>query len=880
MGRPFPDRSQALYGREPDLAYLLERSQRSGLTAVVGRAQMGKSWLLVELARRLSLDGGRGRSGANPLSLAGPPRSLVGFIESQGLTADLLLRGAVDLYTSWLSDSSFREQARVVYAQQKKEIVGKTGEAFGEILEKLSKLVPSPLESVSGLVKYTFDGLAAVNREMLSGGVQLARLSIEQGRDLLALVHRITDCQIVLVLDQWEQTAGTDVEVSVLHSFLRHLEEWPPCHIFLGVRPGERPYAAVKQLQKGFPGAAEIYELPPMHLDEACGGALARHVRDVVPAAAKVSDAELLDMISGYPGTVSQWTSRYRSGRLESLADMQEAAANAQSYRYTEFDELLPKMSESERLLSMRLALMPACGDAEDWKALKAIALEGVRGRDLDALKNAQILESVSPPSYGHAKRLEAALRWFTDQWPTDLGGVCELLIFSLGSLVRKASPEESPYLGSLVDLSALASKLSLSAGAQALCEAGRTLFKFPDLDFEKVLGFVSEPGELPESITPLLAMSLHNMLYQAAREGSIDLCYVLMARLRSLAQACPRDATVREALARGVYHTLIYLKEEAGTPARRDALVTELRSIQRDYPEDDAVRELLAKSVYNMLIYPKAAGAPDPRNELLDELRVLGRTYPQDADVREQMAKGLLNTLDGATEETGPDRRDELLGALQSLARSHPEDGVVRRLLAIGLFNTLNGAAEEKALLLRDGLLEELRTLERAHPEDAEVREILAQGLMNTMNDARENAVLGRRDELLDELQVLQRTYPEDAGVREWVVKGVLSTLSYTKEEEALDRRDGLLEELRSLARAYPEDALVRELLANGLYITISQGAEEEPAPPLAELIEELRSLARDHPEDAAVKEILEPIEEALSLHDVDVQVEGEETP
>jgi hypothetical protein len=792
-------------------------------------------------------------------------------MESQGLTADLLLRGAVDLYSSWLSDSSYREQARVVYAQQKKDIVGRAGEAFGEIFEKLSKLVPSPLESVGALVKDTFDGLAKVNQQMLSGGVQLPRLSIEQGRDLLALVNRITNCQVVLVLDQWEQSAGTDVEVSVLHSFLRHLEEWPPCHIFLGLRPGERPHAAVKQLEKGFPGAAEIYELPPMHLDESSGSALARYVRDVVPVAVKASDAALLDMVSGYPGTVLRWTSLYRSRKLESLADMEEAAANAQAYRYTEFDELLPKLSENERLLSMRLALMPACGDAEDWKALKVIALERVRGRDLDALRNVEILESVSPPSYGHAKRLEAVLGWFIDHWYVDLGEVCEPLVFSLASQVRMATPEVYPYLSSLVNLSFLASNLSLTAGAQAICEAGRTFFEFPDIDFERVLGFVSESNEVPEAIAPLLAMGLHNMLYQAQRKGPVAREDGLLAALRRLARAYPGDATVRESLARGVYHTLIYAKEEAGTLARREGLVTELRVLERAHPEDTAIRELLAKSVYNMLIYAKDAGALDRRSELMEELRILGRTYPEDAAARKQLAKGLLTSLGFAEEDESLDGRDEFLNELRLLARAYSNDAEVCGLLSIGLFNELNDAAEKKAVDRRDGLLDELRSLERAHPENAAVREPLVKGLLNTLTDAKENESLHRRDELLNELRSLARAYPEDPAVREWVAKGLASTLSYAAEEGVLHRRDELLKELRLLARAYPEDAAVREVLAKGLGVTLRQGAEEEPMPPLDELLEELRALRRDYPDDSAVKEILEPIEDALTKNEVD---------
>ena len=53
--RPFPDRSDVLFGREPDLAYLLTRASYKGVSVVMDRAQMGKSWLLTETARRLTV---------------------------------------------------------------------------------------------------------------------------------------------------------------------------------------------------------------------------------------------------------------------------------------------------------------------------------------------------------------------------------------------------------------------------------------------------------------------------------------------------------------------------------------------------------------------------------------------------------------------------------------------------------------------------------------------------------------------------------------------------------------------------------------------------------------------------------------------------------
>src|SRR5215469_13362832 len=126
MAIELTDRSAILFGRGPDLAYLLSRAGRKGITAVVGRAQMGKSWLLTELARQLSQDRAALHSGTiQSLNLKDRPSYLVGFTDE---TADPLLRAVVDLYTRWLENSSYREQALVVWQQQKKDLVSKAGE--------------------------------------------------------------------------------------------------------------------------------------------------------------------------------------------------------------------------------------------------------------------------------------------------------------------------------------------------------------------------------------------------------------------------------------------------------------------------------------------------------------------------------------------------------------------------------------------------------------------------------------------------------------------------------------------------------------------------------------------------------------------------------
>jgi hypothetical protein len=190
--------------------------------------------LLEELARRLSKQGSVFSTGGFP-SIVTNARCHVGRWESTGGQDDLLLRVAVDLYTRWLSDSTYWEQVRVYYELKKSDLVGKVGETVGAIFEEVSKNIH--LKSVGDLVKSTLDGLASANRDLKSGGLPLAPLQADQARDLLQIVHNVTQSPAVLIVDQWEKSGDFDEELNLFDGFLRHLGEWPPCHIFLGMIP-------------------------------------------------------------------------------------------------------------------------------------------------------------------------------------------------------------------------------------------------------------------------------------------------------------------------------------------------------------------------------------------------------------------------------------------------------------------------------------------------------------------------------------------------------------------------------------------------------------------------------------------------------------------
>ncbi len=114
--------------------------QIKGLTAVVGRPQMGKSWLLTHIAWQLS-----------------ESNYLVGYQESVGQGDDLILSAVIDLYTFWLSNATYRDQAKSLFRRHKDELITSVGRAVGTIVEPLSKTVG--LEVLGKPIRETLEAL-------------------------------------------------------------------------------------------------------------------------------------------------------------------------------------------------------------------------------------------------------------------------------------------------------------------------------------------------------------------------------------------------------------------------------------------------------------------------------------------------------------------------------------------------------------------------------------------------------------------------------------------------------------------------------------------------------------------------------------------------
>ena len=344
-------------------------------------------------------------------------------------------------------------------------------------------------------------------------------------------------------------------------------------------------------------------------------------------------------MISGYPGTVARWTSSadtVKSDELKALAE------DANAYRFGEFKVVVPALSDDERCLAMRLALLPSAGSEGGWKALHDVVLQGSQARYLDALKREKLLDVSTPPSYGQTKRSEAALQCFTDDYREELREEAGSHIVRLGSRVGNTSPEGLPFVGALITLLPIATDLDLPNLPLAACRIALSLIGIQDpLAPETLLGAVETARKdgTQAAVAPLLAMGLVNTM-----------------------------------LAMGLVNTIIDAKQGEALEGR-DALLEELRQLARTYSDDAAVRERLAAGLFNTMVDAKQEEALERRDALLEELRQLARTYSDDAAVREQLAAGLFNTMVDAKQEEALEGRDALLEELRQLARTYSDD-------------------------------------------------------------------------------------------------------------------------------------------------------------------------------------------------------------
>jgi len=842
-----------LFGREPDLAHLLGRVQRSGATAVTARAQMGKSAVLRELSARVT------RQPDGELFKA----PLVGSTESLGETSDLLLRAVSNLYTRWIASSSFQEQGGVFVAQQNHDLVGRAGEVVGKLFKSLAA---TPLAPVADLVSDTLSGLASANRDLKSGGLGLPRLQTEQARDLLRIVANISKRPLVLIMDQWEKSPSLDLECNILDNFLRDLPSWPTCHIVLGVRSEKAPLEQLTKLADNPLAAIEIFQLPDMHLDTAEEQRpLLEAVHTALPFTATIPDAELLTLLDGYPGTLARWLATTVPPPITTYDRLAELADDANHYRYSEFGSELTRLKEF-RPLAMRVCLMPYAATAEGYRKLRPQILASSSGVGLDELKTAGILESSSPPSFGHTKRVDAARAWFLANAHEELYDVAEVLIFSLGARVQQLTGDAGVFAGSLSALRDTARQLDLSSVAQALTQSAASLLQGNELDSTPF----TDPdlaSSVAESSVPLLSFGLFNLFNRSDPDSTLS--STLLARLRALSNGFSQVSASHIQFAMALFNAA---NNESLSTQNCDALLNELRRLANAYPALGTVCEYFARALFNA--FNDASPADDARRQsLYAEVFALASTYPGNTPIQETYSRATQERfvqVAKSSDQSGT--AATLLNHLRQLASAYPSAPYVVLSFAMGLHNAMLFARKESSLDHMYALLEELEVLYRAHASDPGIAKQLSLGLLLKLHTldvpefpspesaADRAASLAAVDSLLADVCALHHKFEPNPDLGEVLATGLSYRVSSLTGEDAFTQRQSYLAEMRSLILKYPLQRSIQEKQAQSLFVTIAQtsGTTEGDPDTLAPLLSELQGLVEVNRDSPVIHDLL----------------------
>jgi hypothetical protein len=613
------NRTGRLFGREADLTRLLQRTGRPGLTAIVGPPQIGKSWLLMELAYRLDRETN--------------PRCLVGFTRSPKGANDPLLQVVSDLYQRWLGDSTSWDQVKTVWEQQKDGLLPAFAKFVGKLSEKAAKLVPGLGELMGTAIRESLEGLVAASEDLDTGRVTVSRLEYTEAQELLSSVRGITKRRIALVMDQWEETGDLNLQRNAFRDFVREPEQWPDCHILLGARERSDAANLLHGLEAEYPGGACVYTLGEMDLTaDTEQRRLVSFLRaqPQLRAIENIADQRVLKLIGGYPRVISRWTAEEVRDTVRSFEGLAQLAKDANEFRYRDLEKLLLDLDGDRRKLAARIALVPLIEDTDAWRALRPIILANLDPNALDDLKLADVLDKEAvAPRFGHPTRRDAARAFLNARRGEAVRAEAEGLILALARSITefdKSTIDSGEALASLRDT---AVQQDLGSLPLALCEAAlRVLTRTPLPSPASLIEGTRQARRAPQpGLALVLAAGLHHTLIDATAQGDLAGRDALLDELRALARAYPDEAAVRGRLAWGLFITRNHANRE-GDLALRDALLDELRALARAYSDDAGARMRLAMGLANTRLNAKAEGDLARRDALLDELRALARAY------------------------------------------------------------------------------------------------------------------------------------------------------------------------------------------------------------------------------------------------------------
>lgn len=525
-GGAFEDRRDVLFGRMRALETLRRRAEQPGLTALVGRPQAGKSWLVEELGRTLTDD----------------HHCIVGYHQSSG-ASDNVLRAVQDLYGRWLSNSTFREQARAAYRQQSGGALSGTAKVLADVFGD----APGIAKPIGTLAKSAIDGLLHAREDLQTGRLVLTPIQYEQAKDLLTLVHEVSKKPLILFLDAWEQTVESALrdERVLLHGFVRDLDSWPSCHVFVVLRPESPALQHVQAMHREFGSHAEVVELGDLELSEPDERQrLATYLHKQVPVTAKVDDGELISLIDGYAGVVGRWLKAHT--KPTTAEALRQLAKDSHANRYPELVPLIDALADEVRDVAMRIALMDNAG-INNWDALETVIMNGRPLSDLDLLRRDGVLEASDPPTYGHTKRAEVAREVLAERYSHGLQGSFAQLIGACAAQVVDVDEYSRPFVEVVRDLGNWADASGLckpGTNERRLIHVAMSLFR-ESIPTDALVGSATAPLG-----GALLAIGLFNTLNHAEAEDDLPRRDALLDELRALADAHDEPA-VRESLAK-----------------------------------------------------------------------------------------------------------------------------------------------------------------------------------------------------------------------------------------------------------------------------------------------------------------------------------------
>ena len=268
------------FGRQADLAYLLSRSRSTGLTAVVGPPQAGKTRLLEETRDRLADDG-----------------FLVGYAESTGDHRDLLLLALKDAY------------ARAAAAGKPGVVPPTAGDDRSGLLAQVSAPVLAAV--LPGELRETLDLTRRTTAEAGTIGLEPPRPTCDEAFGLVAFLAATSERPTVLFLDDWQKCSPVAQSAAPLRGFLDRPDRWPTCHVFLGVGTDDEHESEAQACLTDLAGSsplADVQELGGMDLsDSAERRRLLDCLADDVPATRGLEPARILQLLDGRPAVLRRW---------------------------------------------------------------------------------------------------------------------------------------------------------------------------------------------------------------------------------------------------------------------------------------------------------------------------------------------------------------------------------------------------------------------------------------------------------------------------------------------------------------------------------------------------------------------------------------------